>query len=114
MSSRNPSYTNPKPCKHLEDYKLRHGLSGYKSIQKHLKATPHGRTSVEMLNAGVPRCNSCNGFQAGGLCGRSILITDSLIYFSTANQEEHGLAKSFASICWRSSENLKSMCSYLA
>ncbi|XP_030951202.1 ubiquitin C-terminal hydrolase 22 [Quercus lobata] len=63
MSSRNPSYTNPKPCKHLEDYKLRHGLSGYKSIQKHLKATPHGRTSVEMLNTGVPRCNSCNGFQ---------------------------------------------------
>ena len=63
MSSRNPSYTNPKPCKHLEDYKLRHGLSGYKSRQKHLKATPHGRTSVEMLNTGVPRCNSCNGFQ---------------------------------------------------
>ncbi|XP_062164067.1 ubiquitin C-terminal hydrolase 22 [Alnus glutinosa] len=63
MSTGNPSYTNPKPCKHLADYKLRHGLSGYRSLQKLLKTTPNGRTSVEKLDTKIPRCNSCNGFQ---------------------------------------------------
>ncbi|CAB4296482.1 unnamed protein product [Prunus armeniaca] len=47
MSTRKPSYTNPKPCKHLSAYKLKHGLSGYKSLQKCLKTTPNGRTSVQ-------------------------------------------------------------------
>jgi ubiquitin carboxyl-terminal hydrolase 22/27/51 len=63
MSTGNPSYTNPKPCKHLADYKLRHGLSGYRSLQKLLKTTPNGRTSVEKPDTKIPRCNSCNGFQ---------------------------------------------------
>lgn len=63
MATRNPSYTNPKHCKHLADYKLRHGLSGYKSLQEHFKTTPLGRTSVENPNTKIPRCNSCNGFQ---------------------------------------------------
>lgn len=63
MTKGNPSYTNPKPCKHLADYKLIHGLSGYKSLQKHLKTTPHRRTSVEKPNTKIPRCISCRGFQ---------------------------------------------------
>ncbi|KAE8056237.1 hypothetical protein FH972_013027 [Carpinus fangiana] len=63
MSTGNPSYTNPKPCEHLADYKLRHGLSGYRSLQKLFKTTPNGRTSVEKPNTKMPRCNSCNGFQ---------------------------------------------------
>ncbi|XP_075646649.1 ubiquitin C-terminal hydrolase 22 isoform X2 [Castanea sativa] len=94
MSSRNPSYTNPKPCKHLEDYKLRHGLSGYKSIQRHLKATPHGRTSVEMLNTGVPRCNSCNGFQGRLylclICNSVSCLDHTLLH--TQSEDGHDLA----------------------
>lgn len=61
--TRNPLYTNPKPCKHLSDYKLKHGLNGYKCLQKCLKSTPNGRTSVEKLNTKIPNCSSCNGYQ---------------------------------------------------
>lgn len=63
MSTRKPSYTNPKPCKHLSAYKLKHGLSGYKSLQKCLKTTPNGRTSVENPGTKISRCSSCNGYQ---------------------------------------------------
>ncbi|XP_041022645.1 ubiquitin C-terminal hydrolase 22-like isoform X1 [Juglans microcarpa x Juglans regia] len=63
MTTGNPSYTNPKPCKHLADYKLNHGLSGYKSLQKHLKSAPHGKTSVGKPSSTTPRCISCDGFQ---------------------------------------------------
>ncbi|KAJ6862128.1 hypothetical protein NC652_039082 [Populus alba x Populus x berolinensis] len=48
MATRNSDFANPKPCEHLADYKLRHGLSGYKSIQKWLKASPYGKTSIKM------------------------------------------------------------------
>ncbi|KAJ6295337.1 hypothetical protein OIU78_023373 [Salix suchowensis] len=50
MATRNSVFANPKPCEHLADYKLRHGLSGYKSIQKWLKANPYGNTSIKMLS----------------------------------------------------------------
>ncbi|XP_050364368.1 ubiquitin C-terminal hydrolase 22 [Argentina anserina] len=63
MSARKASYTNPRPCKHLSAYKLKHGLSGYKSLQKCLKTTPDGRTSVENPTSKISRCSCCNGFQ---------------------------------------------------
>lgn len=63
MSTGNPSFTNPKPCKHLADYKLRHGSIGYRSLQNHLKTTPNGRTSVEKPDTKILRCSSCFGFQ---------------------------------------------------
>ncbi|KAJ8751691.1 hypothetical protein K2173_025855 [Erythroxylum novogranatense] len=56
-------YTNPLPCKHLEDYKLKHGLNGYRSLQKFLRATLNGRTSVKMSEYLIARCISCNGSQ---------------------------------------------------
>ncbi|KAE8687483.1 Major facilitator superfamily protein [Hibiscus syriacus] len=40
MCARNSLYTNPKPCKHLADYKLRRGFDGYDSLQNCLKTTP--------------------------------------------------------------------------
>lgn len=60
MSSRNPSYTNPKPCKHLSDYKRKHGLHGYNLIQNHIKTSPHGRTTIDTSKS---ICSSCSGSQ---------------------------------------------------
>lgn len=63
MFQRNPSYSNPTPCNHLADYKLRYGLNGYKSIQNHLKTTPNGRTSIQNPDSKLPRCGSCDGYE---------------------------------------------------
>ncbi|KAJ1396295.1 Zinc finger, UBP-type [Sesbania bispinosa] len=61
MFQRNPSYTNPEPCQHLADYKLKHRFNGYKAIQKLLVTSPIGRTSVKKPNTRIPRCSYCNG-----------------------------------------------------
>ncbi|KAI9191187.1 hypothetical protein LWI28_004810 [Acer negundo] len=61
MSTRNPLYTNPKSCKHLEDYKLSHGLNGFNSLQKHIKTAPSGKSSVEQSQTKIPRCGFCDG-----------------------------------------------------
>ncbi|XP_031279713.1 ubiquitin C-terminal hydrolase 22 [Pistacia vera] len=63
MSIRNPLYTNPKPCKHLADYKLKNGLSGFNSLQNYLKTNPNGKSSVKKHSAEIPTCNFCNGYQ---------------------------------------------------
>ncbi|XP_068313404.1 ubiquitin C-terminal hydrolase 22-like [Pyrus communis] len=63
MSTRKPSYANPKPCNHLSAYKLKYGSSGYKSLQKSLKSAPNGRTSVRIHETKIPRCSFCNGFE---------------------------------------------------
>ncbi|XP_015572595.1 ubiquitin C-terminal hydrolase 22 isoform X2 [Ricinus communis] len=63
MATSNPLYTNPKLCKHLADYKLRHGLSGYKFLQNCLKTTPSGITSVYKSDTKIPRCSFCKGYQ---------------------------------------------------
>ncbi|XP_010268522.1 PREDICTED: ubiquitin carboxyl-terminal hydrolase 22-like [Nelumbo nucifera] len=63
MSGRNPTYTNPKPCKHLADYKLKHGLDGYNSLQKSLKTTPNGRTAMNRDQSKIPRCSFCSGYE---------------------------------------------------
>lgn len=62
MFQRNPcSYTNPEPCQHLSDYKLKHGFNGYKAIQKLLVTSPIGKTSLKKPNLTIPRCSFCNG-----------------------------------------------------
>lgn len=53
--------TNPEPCPHLSDYKLQHGFSGYKAIQKLLVSSPVGRTSLKKPSLRIPRCSYCNG-----------------------------------------------------
>ncbi|XP_052204082.1 ubiquitin C-terminal hydrolase 22 isoform X2 [Diospyros lotus] len=63
MCSRNPLYTNPKPCKHLADYKRNHGLNGYNLIQDYFKTSPHGRTMIDRPKSEVPICNFCSGYQ---------------------------------------------------
>ncbi|XP_058222259.1 ubiquitin C-terminal hydrolase 22 [Rhododendron vialii] len=63
MSSRNPSYTNPKPCKHLSDYKRKHGLNGYNLIQNHIKTSPHGKTTIDTCESKAPTCSFCSGYQ---------------------------------------------------
>ena len=63
MSKQNPSYTNPEPCKHLADYKHKHGLNGFKTLQNCLKTTPYGRTSVSKHESETPRCSLCFGYQ---------------------------------------------------
>ncbi|KAH7574053.1 hypothetical protein JRO89_XS03G0245100 [Xanthoceras sorbifolium] len=63
MSTRNPSYTNPKSCKHLADYKLRHRLNGFNSLQEHLKTTPAGKSSVSQSQTKIPRCGFCDGYR---------------------------------------------------
>ncbi|GFY96796.1 ubiquitin-specific protease 22 [Actinidia rufa] len=61
MSSRNPSYTSPNPCKHLADYKLKHGLNGYNLIQNYIKTSPHGRTMIHNCKSEIPICSFCSG-----------------------------------------------------
>lgn len=63
MCARNSIYTNPKPCKHLADYKLRHGFSTYDSIRNCLKTTPNGRTRVAKHTTKIPRCSFCDRYQ---------------------------------------------------
>ncbi|XVF48249.1 hypothetical protein PTKIN_Ptkin03bG0174900 [Pterospermum kingtungense] len=60
MCARNSMHTCPKPCKHLADYKLRHG---YDSLQNCLKTTPYGKSRVDKHNTKIPRCSSCDGYQ---------------------------------------------------
>lgn len=63
MSSRNPSYTNPKPCKHLTDYKRKHGLNGYNLIQNYIKTSPYGKTMIDKCKSKIPMCSFCSGYQ---------------------------------------------------
>lgn len=63
MSSRNPTYNNPTPCKHLADYKQKHGLNSYSSVQNNLKTTPNGRTTINKDQTKIPRCSICSGNQ---------------------------------------------------
>ncbi|KAK9130306.1 hypothetical protein Sjap_010793 [Stephania japonica] len=63
MYSRNPTYTNPTPCKHLEEYKRKHSLNGYNSLKNSLKITPNGRTAMKRDQIEVPRCGFCSGNQ---------------------------------------------------
>ncbi|KAK8660848.1 hypothetical protein V6N13_051756 [Hibiscus sabdariffa] len=94
MCERNSLYTNPKPCKHLADYKLRHGFNGYDSLQNCLKTTPNGRTRVDKHNTRIPRCSFCNGSQ-----GRlyiclvcSSISCSSHILFHTQSEKGHEVA----------------------
>ncbi|XVE71281.1 hypothetical protein DITRI_Ditri10aG0138600 [Diplodiscus trichospermus] len=61
MRARN-YYTNPNPCRHLADYKLRHASNGYDSLQNYLKTTPNGRSRVVRYNTRIPRCSFCDGY----------------------------------------------------
>lgn len=63
MCSSNALYVNPKPCKHLADYKVKNGLCGYNLIQDCFRTTPYGRTTLEMSKLEVPRCSICSGCQ---------------------------------------------------
>ncbi|XP_011031424.1 PREDICTED: ubiquitin carboxyl-terminal hydrolase 22 [Populus euphratica] len=67
METRSSVFANPKPCKHLADYKLRHGLSGYKFLQKCLKTFPNGKTSIKMCETTMPKCSFCSGIRQGRL-----------------------------------------------
>ncbi|KAK4277259.1 hypothetical protein QN277_015278 [Acacia crassicarpa] len=62
MFQTNPTtrYANPESCQHLADYKLKHGLNGYKAIQKLLATSPTGKSSVKKPNTKIPRCDYCN------------------------------------------------------
>uniref|UniRef100_A0A7N0V4R6 ubiquitinyl hydrolase 1 n=1 Tax=Kalanchoe fedtschenkoi TaxID=63787 RepID=A0A7N0V4R6_KALFE len=66
MSTPNWLYANPKPCSHLSDYKLRHGLSGYTKLNTCLRASPSGRLSVRIEQEEVMRCGF--GLESSG-CG---------------------------------------------
>ncbi|XP_028807197.1 ubiquitin C-terminal hydrolase 22-like [Neltuma alba] len=60
----NPTtYANPESCQHLADYKLKHGLNGYKAIQKFLATSPTGKSSVKKPNTKIPRCDYCNRYE---------------------------------------------------
>ncbi|XP_047980267.1 ubiquitin C-terminal hydrolase 22 isoform X1 [Salvia hispanica] len=58
MSSRNSLFTIPRPCEHLVDYKMKHGLKGYNSIQDLLKFSPCGRITIDKSQT---RCSSFSG-----------------------------------------------------
>ncbi|KAK4485834.1 hypothetical protein RD792_006144 [Penstemon davidsonii] len=62
MSARNYSFTTPKPCKHLVDYKLKHGLKGYNLIQDSLICGPYGTSMINKPKSEIPRCSFCSGY----------------------------------------------------
>ncbi|KAL8504283.1 hypothetical protein ACS0TY_022862 [Phlomoides rotata] len=62
MLTKNSSYTTPRPCKHLIDYKLKHGLKGYNLIQDLLKCDAYGRAVILKPKSEVPRCSFCSGY----------------------------------------------------
>lgn len=53
----------PKPCCHLADYKLKHGLTGYDSLRDSLVTGPNGRTIVCAPDRKMPRCFCCDGYR---------------------------------------------------
>ncbi|KAK6912478.1 Zinc finger, UBP-type [Dillenia turbinata] len=63
MSTRKPSFQNPKPCEHLSDFKLKHGLNGFNLIEKYFKTSPNGRLSLNRDESKIPRCHFCSGYQ---------------------------------------------------
>ncbi|OIT38209.1 PREDICTED: ubiquitin carboxyl-terminal hydrolase 22 [Nicotiana attenuata] len=63
MCSSNSLYKNPKPCKHLADYKVKNGMNGYSLIQECFKTTPYGRTTLEISKSELPRCSICSGYE---------------------------------------------------
>lgn len=87
MSQRNLSYINPKPCKHLADYKLKHGLSGYNLIQGFIKTSPYGGKMIEKSRSEIPRCSFCSGYQ-----GRFyICLICSSVSCSLSSESNHAL-----------------------
>ncbi|KAK9098118.1 hypothetical protein Syun_025163 [Stephania yunnanensis] len=93
MYSRNPTYTNPTPCKHLEEYKRKHSLTGYDSLKNSLKITPHGRTAMKRDQIEVPRCGLCSGNQ-GRLYFCLICSSISCCTTSSSDESNHALLHS--------------------
>lgn len=60
MSARNSSYTTPKPCQHLVDYKLKYGSRNY-LVQDLFKFTTCGRTMMDKSKSELPKCKVCSG-----------------------------------------------------
>lgn len=63
MCARDSVDTSPKPCQHLADYKLIHGLNGYNSLQNCLKTIPTGKPSIKKQETVIPSCGFCNGYK---------------------------------------------------
>ncbi|GLU01229.1 hypothetical protein SLE2022_185420 [Rubroshorea leprosula] len=61
MRARTSLYSNPKPCKHLSNYKLRYGTAAFENLHEFIKAGLSGRARIEGIE--VPRCSSCNGYR---------------------------------------------------
>ncbi|KAG9130721.1 hypothetical protein Leryth_012677 [Lithospermum erythrorhizon] len=56
---------NPEPCKHLANYKVKYGLSGFNMIQKYVKTTPYGKTMIDKSKfeneISLVCCSVCKG-----------------------------------------------------
>ncbi|XP_010670832.2 ubiquitin C-terminal hydrolase 22 [Beta vulgaris subsp. vulgaris] len=62
MYTKNPSFSIPKPCKHLSNFKLKNGLNCYSHLQNFLKTTPNDKLSLTHCKNEVPRCEFCSGY----------------------------------------------------
>ncbi|CAI9094671.1 OLC1v1030449C1 [Oldenlandia corymbosa var. corymbosa] len=63
MSSIKSSYSIPTECKHLQNYKLKHGLKGYNLIRDSVKIDSFGKSVIDKSKLQVPRCSFCSGCQ---------------------------------------------------
>lgn len=63
MHTGKPSYSIPKPCKHLTTFKLKHGLNRYSHFQNCLKTTLNSKSRVSHFEIEVPRCDFCSGYR---------------------------------------------------
>lgn len=62
MYTKNPSFSIPKPCKHLSNFKLNHGLTCYTNLKNYLKTTPNANPTLSNHKNEVPRCEICSGY----------------------------------------------------
>lgn len=63
MHTRNQSYSVPKSCTHLSDFKVKHGVNRYTHLQSCIQTAPNSRTTVSHLKSEVPRCDFCSGYR---------------------------------------------------
>eukprot|EP01018_Ginkgo_biloba_P006732 Gb_40858 [translate_table: standard] len=59
MAAGNKGCITPQPCQHLADYRAKHGLKGYRILQKCLRIRPPGRAGIKREPKEVPRCITC-------------------------------------------------------
>ncbi|XP_021758020.1 ubiquitin carboxyl-terminal hydrolase 22-like [Chenopodium quinoa] len=88
MYTKNLSFSIPKPCKHLSNLKLKHGLNCYTHLKNYLKTTLNAKNPIFFSHKDdAPRCSFCSGSNKGRfyIC----LICSTISCFSNSDSPNH-------------------------